>query len=142
MGSMQEYLKDKLAEFNKVYNAEFRLYSYSNRDIKQQWKEDSKRIYNQWLSVKSISDVKRYVNGFIATVEQYENIKGYFSDAYDMDLVLYKGVNAIQKMAQCYDMEDFEFHKYRKEDIDKLFDILYDGLEKMKNVNMRRAMQD
>lgn len=140
--NVQEYLEGKLTEFNNKHNAQSKLNSYSNRDIKRQWKEDSKRIYNQWLSVKSISDVKRFVNGFTGTVKQYENVKGLFSDAYDMDLALFKAVNAIQKMTQCYDIEDFDFHKFTKEDIDELFNTLYDGLEKMNNVNMHRAMQD
>ena len=75
-------------------------------------------------------------------VKQYQNIKGLFSDAYDMDLALYKAVSAIQKMAQCYDFDDFDFHTFGKEDIDNMFAVLYQWLEEMKNVNMRRAMQD
>lgn len=142
MGDLQEYLKDKLSEFNKTYNAEYHLNSYFDRHIKSQWKEDYKRVQGQWQSVKSISDVQRYVNGFAATVKQYQNIKGLFSDAYDMDLALYKAVSAIQKMVQCYDFDDFDFHKFGKEDIDNMFVALYQWLEEMKNVNMRRAMQD
>lgn len=142
MGDLQEYLKDKLSEFNKTYNAEYHLNSYFDRHIKSQWKEDYKRVQGQWQSVKSISDVQRYVNGFAATVKQYQNIKGLFSDAYDMDLALYKAVSAIQKMAQCYDFDDFDFHTFEKEDIDNMFVALYQWLEEMKNVNMRRAMQD
>ncbi len=142
MEDLQEYLKDKLSEFNKTYNAEYHLNSYFDRHIKSQWKEDYKRVQGQWQSVKSISDVQRYVNGFAATVKQYQNIKGLFSDAYDMDLALYKAVSAIQKMAQCYDFDDFDFHTFGKEDIDNMFAVLYQWLEEMKNVNMRRAMQD
>ena len=59
-----------------------------------------------------------------------------------MDLALYRAVSAIQKMAQCYDFDDFDFHTFGKEDIDNIFDTLYQWLEEMKNVNMRRAMQD
>ncbi len=142
MEDLQEYLKDKLSEFNKTYNAEYHLNSYFDRHIKSQWKDDYKRVQGQWQSVKSISDVQRYVNGFAATVKQYQNIKGLFSDAYDMDLALYKAVSAIQKMAQCYDFDDFDFHTFGKEDIDNMFAALYQWLEEMKNVNMRRAMQD
>lgn len=142
MEDLQEYLKDKLSEFNKTYNAEYHLNSYFDRHIKSQWKDDYKRVQGQWQSVKSISDVRRYVNGFAATVKQYQNVKGLFSDAYDMDLALYKAVSAIQKMAQCYDFDDFDFHTFEKEDIDNMFVALYQWLEEMKNVNMRRAMQD
>lgn len=142
MEDLQEYLRDKLSEFNKTYNAEYHLNSYFDRHIKSQWKDDYKRVQGQWQSVKSISDVQRYVNGFAATVKQYQNIKGLFSDAYDMDLALYKAVSAIQKMAQCYDFDDFDFHTFGKEDIDNMFTALYQWLEEMKNVNMRRAMQD
>lgn len=51
-------------------------------------------------------------------------------------------VSAIQKMAQCYDFDGFDFYTFGKEDIDKMFCALYGNLEAMKNVNMRRAMQD
>ncbi|WP_097015548.1 hypothetical protein [Anaerocolumna aminovalerica] len=142
MEDLQEYLKEKLKEFKKAYNAEYHLNTYSDRELKRQWKSDSERVRGQWQSVKSISDVKRYVNGFVETVKQFQNIKGLFSDAYDMDLTLYRAVSAIQKMAQCYDIEDFDFHTFGKEDIDELFITLYTWLEEMKNVNMRREMQD
>ena len=131
-----------MSEFNKTYNAEYHLNSYFDRHIKSQWKNDYKRVQGQWQSVKSISDVQGYVNGFVVTVKQYQNIKGLFSDAYDMNLALYKAVSAIQKMAQCYDFDDFDFHTFGKEDIDNMFAVLYQWLEEMKNVNKRRAMQD
>ena len=142
MEELQEYLKEKLNEFRKTYNAEYHLNTYSDRELKRQWKSDYERTRGQWQNVKSISDVKRYVNGFVGTVKQYQNIKGVFSDAYDMDLALYRAISAIQKMAQCYDIDDFDFHMFKKEDIDEMFDTLYQWLEEMKNVNMRRAMQD
>lgn len=142
MEDLQEYLKGKLTEFNRTYNAEYHLNSYSDRYIKRQWKEDSKRTQGQWQSVNSISDVTRYVNGFAATVKGYQGIKGIYTDAYDMDLALFKAVSAIQKMAQCYDIDDLDFHTFSKEDIDDMFDALYNNLDAMKNVNLRRAMQD
>lgn len=142
MEELQEYLKEKLIEFKKTYNVEYHLNASSGRELKRQWKWDYERTRGQWQFVKSISDVKRYVNGFVGTVKQYQNIKGVISDAYDMDLALYRAVSAIQKMAQCYDMDDFDFHMFEKEDIDEIFDTLYQWLEEMKNVNMRRAMQD
>lgn len=142
MEDLQEYLKGKLTEFNRTYNAEHHLNSYSDRHIKRQWKEDSKRTQGQWQSVNSISDVTRYVNGFAATVKGYQGIKGIYTDAYDMDLALFKAVSAIQKMAQCYDIDDLDFHTFSKEDIDDMFDALYNNLDAMKNVNLRRAMQD
>lgn len=142
MENLQQYLKDRLAEFNKTYNVQSHLNSYSDREIKKQWKEDYNRTQSQWQSVKCNSDVIRFVNGFIATVKQYQNIKGFFIDSYDMNLALYRAINAIQKMTQCYDIDYLDFHTFGKEDIDELFDALYNGLEKMKNVNMRRAMQD
>lgn len=139
---LQEYLKGKLEEFNKCYNAEYRLNSYFDRHIKKQWKEDYKRIQNQWQAVRSISDVQRYVNGFAVTVKGYQGIKGIFTDAYDMDLALYRAVSCIQKMAQCYEMDDFDFHTFEKKDIDEMFCALYTNLEAMKKVNMHRAMQE
>lgn len=42
-----------------------------------------------------------------------------------MDLALYRAVSAIQNMVQCYDMDDFDFHMFEKEDIDEIFDMLY-----------------
>ena len=83
-----------------------------------------------------------YVNGFKATVKQYQDIQGIFTDAYDMDLALYRAVSAIQKMAQCYDIDEFDFHTYSKDNIDKVFLTLDECLDKMKNVNMQRVMQD
>lgn len=142
MEDLQEYLKEKLNEFKNTYNAEYHLNAYSDKDLKRQWKSDYERTRGQWQSVKSISDVKRYVNGFIGTVKQFQNIEGVFSDAYDMDLALYRAVSAIQKMAQCYYIDDFDFHTFDGEDIDEMFSTLYQWLEEMKNVNWRRAMQD
>lgn len=142
MEELQEYLKEKLNAFKKTYNAEYHLNTYSDKELKRQWKNDYKRIRGQWQSVKSISDVNRYVNGFVGTVKQYQSIKGFFSDAYDMDLALYRAVSAIQKMAQCYDIDDFDFHMFGKTDIDEMFELLYIWLDEMRNVNMRRAMQD
>ncbi|MSS64178.1 hypothetical protein [Velocimicrobium porci] len=142
MEDLQEYLKERLNEFRKTYNVEYYLNAYSDKELKRQWKSDYERTRGQWQSIKSISDVKRYVNGFVGTVKQFQNIKGLFSDAYDMDLALYRAVCAIQKMAQCYDIEDFDFHMFQKDDIDEMFDTMYQWLEEMKNVNMRRAMQD
>lgn len=142
MEDLQEYLKKKLSEFNKTYNAEYHLNSYFDRHIKKQQREDYKRIQSQWQSVKSISDVRGYVNGFAVTVKGYQNVKDVFTDAYDMDLALFKVVSAIQKMAQCYDMDDFDFHTFSKEDIVDMFGALHKNLDAMKNVNMRRTMQD
>ena len=142
MNDLQVYLKERLADFNKTYNAEYHLNSYFDRHIKQRWKDDYERVRGQWQFVRSVSDVKGYVNGFVGTVKQYQNVNGLFTDAYDMDLALYKAVSAIQKMAQCYDFEDFDFHTFGKEDIDNVFTTLYQWLEEMKNVNMRRAMQE
>lgn len=142
MEDLQQYMQNKLNEFNKNYNAQYQLNSYMDGYIKKQWKLDEKRMHGQWLSVRSISDVQGYITGFLGTIKQYENIRGVHTDAYDMDLALYKAVNAIQKMVQCYDMEDFDFYTFDKRDIDGLFKELYDGVEKMKKVNMHRAMQD
>ena len=142
MEDLQNYMKEKLTEFNKTYNVEYHLNSYFDKDIKRQWKSNYKRIKEQWQSVKSVSDVVRYVNGFAGTVKQYQSIKGLFSDAYDMNLDLYRAISAIQKMAQCYDIYDMDFYTYGKDDIDNLFDALYKWLEAMHTVNTRRAMQD
>ena len=142
MEDLQEYLKEKLKEFNKAYNAEYHLNTYFDRELKRQWKSDYERTRGQWQSVKSISDVKRYVNGFVGAVKQYQNVKGLFSDAYDMDLALYRAVSAIQKMAQCYDIDDFDFQMFGKAEIDDMFNVLYEWLKEMQNVNIRRAMQD
>ncbi len=88
-------MKEKLAEFNQLYNARYQLNSYTARHIKQQLKEDDRRTQSMWQSAKSVGDVQRYINAFLATVKQYENIRGVFTDAYDMDLALYRVVNAI-----------------------------------------------
>ncbi|MDD4370700.1 MAG: hypothetical protein PHD56_06485 [Anaerostipes sp.] len=142
MEDRQKYLQDKLKEFNRSYNALGHLNSYSDKQIKRQWKEESSRTQRQWQSIQSISDVTRYVNGFTGTVAQYKNIRGLFSDAYEMDLALYRAVNAIQKMAQCYDIDDFDFCNFSIDNIDKMFNTLYKGVEEMQKVNMHRAMQD
>lgn len=142
MNELQDYLKEKLNEVKKTYNAEYHLNSYFDRELKRQWKIDYERTRAQWQSVKSIADVKRYVNGFVGNVKQYKNVRGLFSDAYDMDLALYRAISAIQKMAQCYDMDDFDFRAFGKEEIDDMFSVLYKWIEEMRNVNMRRAMQD
>ena len=142
MENLQEYLKSRLSDFYQKYNVKAHLNAYTDREIKRQWKRDSQNIQQEWQNIKSLSDVERALNWFIGTVEQYENIRGIFSDAYDMDLTLYRATNAIQKMAQCYDFEKFDFNKCDKNGIDELFEKLYKGLDKMTNVNMRRAMQD
>lgn len=35
MNDLQDYLKEKLVDFNKTYNAEYHLNSYFDRHIKQ-----------------------------------------------------------------------------------------------------------
>lgn len=142
MEDLQRYLKSKLDAFNKTYNVQQYLNSYTDKDLKRQWKYDCNRVKGRWQDIKSISDVEECIVGFATTVERYQNIKGIFSDAYDMDLALYEVVLAIQKMAQCYEFDNFDFHTFGKDDIDNMFDTLYKWFEEMKNVNMRRAMQD
>lgn len=142
MEDLQQYLRSKLDAFNKTYNVQQYLNSYTDKDLKHQWKYDRERVKGRWQDIKSISDVERCIVGFAATVERYQNIKGIFSDAYDMDLSLYEAVLAIQKMAQCYEFDNFDFHTFNKTDIDNMFVTLYKWLEEMKNVNMRRLMQD
>ena len=36
MEELQEYLKEKLNEFRKTYNAEYHLNTYSDRELKRQ----------------------------------------------------------------------------------------------------------
>lgn len=136
----EQYIKNKLAEINSTYNVLGHLGRYSDKDIKKRWKEDEKRTYNLWLSVKSVSDVERFVNQFIATVKQFENINGLFQDAYVMDLSLYRAENAIQKMAQCYNDDEFDFETFKENDIDNMFNTLYEGIKSMEKVNQHRAM--
>ena len=142
MEDIQEYLQVKLREFNKRYNVENQLNMYFDREIKRRWKRDHQRASNQWQYIKSVSDVQRYINGFIGTVKQYQNIRGVFTDSYDMDLALYKAILSIRKMTQCYDFDGFDFSTYGKKEVDEMFDVLYEWLDKMNNVNIRRAMQD
>lgn len=145
MENLQDYLKEKISEFNRKYDVEHSLEYFAtvNKDIKRRWKEDSVRIKSQWQYIKSISDVMLCVDGFIGRVDYFKDKKGIREDAYNMDLELYKAISAIRKMAQCYDLDDkFDFHTFNRTDIDNLFSILYNGLKDMKDVNMRRAMQD
>lgn len=86
--------------------------------------------------------MQKYVNWFASTVARYENIKGIYTDAYDMDLSLYRAVYAIQKMALCYDNNNLNFHTFGKEEIDRMFSELYKALKEMQEINLCRAMQD
>lgn len=142
MENMQEYLKDKLEEFNKNYNVEQQLNMYNDKDLKRRWKSDHERAQWEWQFINDVTDVNRYINGFIGSVKHLQNIKGIFADSYDMNLALYKAILAIRKMAQCYEFSICDFGSCSKEDIDAMFDTLYQWLKKMNNVNMRRAMQD
>lgn len=141
---MKSYVKDKLAEFNTQYNVKYKLDSCwdNDREIKKQWKKDREKIRLQWQEVNSISDVKTLIERYASTVKRYKNIRGVYTDSYDMDLALYKVVSALQKMARCYDIEALGFNKCSKEDIDDIFDNLYKILAEMEDVNMCRAMQD
>lgn len=142
MEDMQEYLKSKLEEFNKKYNVEQQLNAYSDKELKRRWKSDRERARREWQFINNATDVNRYITGFVGTVKQYQGIKGIFADSYDMDLALYRAILAIRKMAQCYDISSCDFATCGKEEIDEIFDTLYQWLEKMNDVNMRRAMQD
>ena len=142
MENIQEYLKEKIDHFNEKYNVENQLNRYFNKEIKHKWKIDQEKVKNQWQYIKSISDVRKYIDGFIGTVKYYQNIRGIYSDSYDMDLALYEAILAIKKMEQCYDFNGFDFNTYTKEDIDEMFDTLYKWLKEMDDVNIRRAMQD
>lgn len=59
-----------------------------------------------------------------------------------MVLSLYRVVYAVQKMAQCYDNSNLNFHTFGKEEIDRMFSELYKTLKEMQEINLRRAMQD
>lgn len=144
MNELQQYLKNELNKFNKIYDARYHVSRYMDKDLQRRWKKDQKSIDQYWQSIKSTDDVRQSVNIFIGTVESFENVsRGIIGDAYDMDLALYKAVTAIQKMTQCYDMSnDFDFYQFGKEDIDKMFETLYSGLKRMEKVNMNRAFQD
>lgn len=144
MKDLQKYLKEKLAELEKSYDLihALKIESDSNNDLRRRWERDYERTQAEWQSVKSISDVLGYVNRFEATVKQYQNVKAIFSDAYDMDLALYKAESAIQKMAQCFDVDRMDFHTFSQKDIDDMFNKLYNNIEAMQNVNERRALRD
>lgn len=142
MEDVQEYLKNRLNEFKQGYNAEYKLNSYCDKELKRRWKVDREKAKNQWQYINSVEDVRNYISGFIGQVEQYQNIKGIPTDTYDMDLALYKVNLAISKMAQCYESNKCDFDSCGKEEIDEIFDTLYHWLEEMNNVNMRRMMQD
>ena len=142
MSEMQSYLKEKLHEFNSKYNVKYKLSTCWDKELKRQWKRDCEEISAQWQEVNSVADIQKYVDWYAATVERYENIRGFYTDAYDMDLALYRAISAIQKMAQCYDMDRFDFHTFGKAEIDTLFEKLYETLKAMQDVNLRRAMQD
>lgn len=144
MSELQNYLKTKLNDFSQTENVLYRLNAYCeyDRELKRQWKRDREEIRNQWQDISSVAVVQECMRGYAATIERYKNIKGIYSDAYDMDLALYRVVSAISKMAQCYDMERFDFHTYGKEEIDNLFVELNRLLKEMNDVNLRRAMQD
>lgn len=145
MENLQNYLKEKILEFNKKYNVEQSLQYRStvDKEIKRRWENDYKYIRNQWQYIGSISDVMSRVDNFTGRVNYFKDKRGFYEDAYDMDLELYKAILAIRKMAQCYDIEDkFDFYMFGKDDIDNLFSTLYNGLKDMENINMRRSMQD
>ena len=142
MSEMRDYLKSRLDEFIRNYNVENKLNTCWDKDLKRQWKRDSDEVRSQWKNINSVADVQRYVDWFASTVARYENVKGIYTDAYDMDLSLFRAIYAIQKMAASYDNEKLDFHTFGKDEIDRLFSELYRVLKEMKEVNLRRAMQD
>lgn len=83
-----------------------------------------------------------YIERYASIVENYQKIRGVYTDSYNMDLALYRVISALQKMAQCYDYETLGFNECSEEEIDALFDRLYQVFNDMEAVNMRRAMQD
>ena len=109
---------------------------------KKQWKKDREKIRLQWQEINSIFDVKTLIERYASTVKRYKDIRGVYTDSYDMDLALYRVVSAFQKMAQCYDYKELGFNECGKEEIDSLFDRLYQIFDDMEDVNMHRAMQD
>ena len=123
---MKSYVKDKLAEFNTQYNVKYKLDSCwgNDREIKKQWKKDREKIRLQWQEINSIFDVKTLIERYASTVKRYKDIRGVYTDSYDMDLALYRVVSAFQKMAQCYDYKELGFNECGKEEIDSLFDRL------------------
>lgn len=142
MADLQKYINDKLQKFIQVYDVEGSLNLYNDKDLKRMWKKDSLKIKNQWQDIKCYMDVKEAVDSYVATVSRFQNIPGVLEDAYMMDIALYKAINAIKKMRQCYDSATFDFEEQSKENIDYLFDQLNFGEKLMQDINMRRLMQD
>lgn len=144
MNDIKNYIIDKLTEFNDKYNVKHKLDSCwgNDKDMKRQWKRDCENVRLQWQDVNSVSDVKMYIERYASIVERYQNIRGVYLDSYYMDLALYRVISALQKMAQCYDYEALGFNGCNKEEIDALFDRLYQVFSDMEDVNIRRAMQD
>lgn len=141
---MKDYLDKKIADFKKYYNVQHHLSTYCNNDcdLNRRWKKDFNQIQNQWQDISSISKMQEYVDMYSSIVERCNDAKGIFIESYDMNLALYRAIKAIEKVANCYDRDGFDFNEFGQDEIDKLFAKLYYWTKEMQNISFRRSVQD
>ena len=143
MSQTEDYLKQKIKDFKQNYNAEVKLNSYSNKELRLRWKDDKQSALKEWHYINNIADVERYVTCFVEKVKHYNNMDNLlWEDSYDMDLFLYKAMLAMNRMEQCFENNKYGFSTCDEEKIDSMFEKLNNGLEMMNDVILRIMMQE
>lgn len=144
MMEVQQYMLDKIRDFKvKVCNPEAHLNNMASydRDFKRMWKRDKDNF--DYAGIIDNERVFDYVQGVEGSVHFAENLKlGHIEDAYNMYLSLYKALTALFKMAHNMENSYCDFEEITVQAVDEIFDELEQVVQRMENVNMRRAMQD
>lgn len=142
---IQDYLKDKIQEFKRtVYNPEEHMggFTFNDKEYQKRWKKDKENI--DYSGIKNNEEVYRYITMFERQVDFFDTKvkRGIIEDAYIMNRELYYALTALFKMAQNLDNKFCDFKEISYEEVDQIFLRLSESVERMNEVNMRRACQD
>ncbi len=142
----EEYLKNKIKEFEQTHNYHGYLTNNYNKDISRRWKDEQARQNQKWQAINDNNDVIALINRYDNTVASFEKATHmFYEDGFDMALALYDVLQGLRKMAQFIEPKRWNTTKFTpisEEEADALFARL-DGIAiRMSDVNLRRAMSD
>jgi len=150
---IQTYIELRIKKILESGNPEDRLSFIANTHpgFRKLWtsEKNNKNIF--WQKINSNEDVIKLIEEFDGSVRFVEkNVPfgcGHIEDDYRMTLAEYRLIQGLRKMANCIDPAPYlnlqtEFTAMSEEEINELFNRIEKIIVRMKEQNLRRAMQD